>query len=115
MHIMLTFSILSPNLSDLHWYDGGIEPPLKQHQDDQARVQVALAIRKLTPEQNIVIHTGASQVREQIPKELGDIRIRAVTLKCMVRRRTATGLKLGEGTVCVNVSGLLVENRSPGT
>ena len=37
------------------------------------------------------------------------------TLKCMVRRRTARGLKLGEGTVCVNVSGLLVENRSPGT
>jgi len=36
-------------------------------------------------------------------------------LKCMVRRRTARGLKMGEGTVCVNVSGLLVENRSPGT
>ena len=35
--------------------------------------------------------------------------------KCMVRRRTARGLKLGEGTVRVNVSGLLVENRSPGT
>jgi transposase len=34
---------------------------------------------------------------------------------CMVRRRTARGLKLGEGTVCVNVSGLLVESRSPGT
>jgi len=31
----------------------------------------------------------------------------------MVRRRTARGLKLGKGTVCVNVSGLLVENRSP--
>ena len=30
-----------------------------------------------------------------------------ITLKCMVRRRTARGLKLGEGTVCVNVSGLL--------
>src|SRR6476660_2005652 len=29
----------------------------------------------------------------------------------MVRRRTARGLKLGEETVCVNVSGLLVENR----
>ena len=27
----------------------------------------------------------------------------------MVRRRTARGLKLGEGTVRVNVSGLLVE------
>jgi hypothetical protein len=43
------------------------------------------------------------------------LRNQAFTLKCMVRRRTARGLKLGEGTVCVNVSGLLVENRSPGT
>jgi len=25
------------------------------------------------------------------------------------------GVKLSEATVCVNVSGLLVENRSPGT
>ena len=39
----------------------------------------------------------------------------AITLKCMVRRLTARGLKLSEATVCVNVSGLLVENRSPGT
>jgi hypothetical protein len=38
----------------------------------------------------------------------------AITLKCMVRRRTARGLKMGEGTVCVNVSGLLVENRFSG-
>jgi hypothetical protein len=38
-----------------------------------------------------------------------------IALICMVRRRTARGLKLGGGTVCVNVSGLLVENRSPGT
>jgi hypothetical protein len=29
---------------------------------------------------------------------------------CMVRRLTARGLKLSEATVCVNVSGLLVEN-----
>jgi hypothetical protein len=28
----------------------------------------------------------------------------------MVRRQTARALKLGEETVCVNVSGLLVEN-----
>jgi hypothetical protein len=33
----------------------------------------------------------------------------AITLKCMVRRLTARGLKLSEATVCVNVSGLLVE------
>ena len=32
----------------------------------------------------------------------------------MVRRRTARGLKLVKGTVCVNVSGLLVETLSPG-
>jgi hypothetical protein len=32
----------------------------------------------------------------------------------MVRRCTARALKLNEETVCVNVSGLLVENRSPG-
>jgi hypothetical protein len=32
----------------------------------------------------------------------------------MVRRRTAKALKLNEETVCVNVSGLLVENRPPG-
>jgi hypothetical protein len=33
---------------------------------------------------------------------------------CMVRRRTARGLKLGKGTVCVNVSGLLVEKSLSG-
>jgi hypothetical protein len=37
----------------------------------------------------------------------------AVTLKCMVRRPTARGLKLGDAPVRVNVSGLLVENYSP--
>ena len=36
-------------------------------------------------------------------------KFRKITLKCMVRRRTARGLKLGEGTVCVNVSGLSPE------
>jgi len=35
----------------------------------------ASAIRKLAAEQNILIHTAASEVREQIPKELGDSRI----------------------------------------
>jgi hypothetical protein len=35
-----------------------------------------------------------------------------ITLKCMVRRRTARGLKVDEGIVRVNVSGLLVENHS---
>jgi hypothetical protein len=33
-------------------------------------------------------------------------KIAIITLRCMVRRRTARGLKMGEGTVCVNVSGL---------
>ena len=62
-------------LSDLYWYDGGIEPPLSHTKTIRHGIQLALAIRKLAPEQNIVIHTAASQVREQIPKELGDIRI----------------------------------------
>jgi CheY-like chemotaxis protein len=62
-------------LSDLYWYDGGIEPPLSNTKTIRHGIQLALAIRKLAPEQNIVIHTAASQVREQIPKELGDIRI----------------------------------------
>jgi len=36
--------------------------------------------------------------------------------QCMVGRRTARGLKFDEGTVRVNVFGLLVENHlSPGT
>lgn len=62
-------------LSDLYWYDGGIEPPLNNTKAIRHGIQLALAIRKLAPEQNIVIHTAASQVREQMPKELGDIRI----------------------------------------
>jgi CheY-like chemotaxis protein len=62
-------------LSDLYWYDGGIEPPLSNTKAIRHGIQLALAIRKLAPEQKIVIHTAASQVREQIPKELGDIRI----------------------------------------
>ena len=38
-------------------------------------IQLALAIRKLAPEQNIVIHTGASKVPEQMPEQLSDIRV----------------------------------------
>jgi CheY-like chemotaxis protein len=62
-------------LSDLYWYERGIEPPLSKTKTIRHGIQLALAIRKLAPEQNIVIHTAASQVREQIPKEFGDIRI----------------------------------------
>ena len=42
-------------------------------------------------------------------------RVGAKLRKCMVRRRTARGLKKFERIVRVNVSGLFVENRSPGT
>jgi CheY-like chemotaxis protein len=63
-------------LTDLYWHDGdGIEPPLSNNKAIRHGIQLALAIRKLAPEQNIVIHTGASQVREQVPKELRDVRI----------------------------------------
>ncbi len=63
-------------LIDLYFYDeSGIEPSLSNTRAIRDGIQLALAIRKLTPNQNIVMHTGASQVREQMPKELGDIRI----------------------------------------
>jgi CheY-like chemotaxis protein len=63
-------------LSDLYWYDGGgIEPPLGNTEAIRDGIQLALAIRKLAPDQNIVIHTAASQAREQMPKELDDVRI----------------------------------------
>ena len=63
-------------LTDLYWYDGdAIEPPLSNKKAIRHGLQLALAIRKLAPEQNIVIHTAASQVREQMPKELSDIRV----------------------------------------
>jgi CheY-like chemotaxis protein len=63
-------------LSDLYWYDGsGIEPPLSNAEAIRDGIQLALAIRKLAPEQSIVIHTANSQAREQMPEELGDIRI----------------------------------------
>ena len=57
-------------LSDLYWYDGGIEPPLSHTKTIRHGIQLALAIRKLAPEQNIVIHTATSQVRERIPRNL---------------------------------------------
>ncbi len=61
-------------MSDLYYYDGGaIEPPLSKTKTIRHGIQLALAIRKLAPEQKIVIHTGASGVRGQMPKELGDI------------------------------------------
>jgi CheY-like chemotaxis protein len=63
-------------LTDSYWYDeGGIEPPLSNNKAIRHGIQLALAIRKLAPEQNIVIHTSASQVWEQMPKELGDVGI----------------------------------------
>ena len=62
-------------LSDLYWYDRGIEPPLSNTKAIRHGIQLALAIRKLAPEQNIMIHTGASKAREQMPEELGDIRV----------------------------------------
>src|SRR4029077_538398 len=61
-------------LSDLYWYDrGATEPPLSSTKAIRHGIQLASAIRKLAPEQKIVIHTGASRVREQMPKELGDV------------------------------------------
>lgn len=63
-------------LSDLYWYGGDrIEPPLSDTKTIRHGIQLAVAIRKLAPAQNIVIHTAALNVREQMPKELGDIRI----------------------------------------
>jgi CheY-like chemotaxis protein len=63
-------------LSDLYWYGGDrIEPPLSDTKTIRHGIQLAVAIRKLVPAQNIVIHTAALNVREQMPKELGDIRI----------------------------------------
>jgi hypothetical protein len=50
-----------------------------------------------------------------VGSKAADPLIIAIALKCMVRRRTAGGLKLIEGIVRVNVSGLFVGNYSPGT
>lgn len=63
-------------LSDLYWYGGDrIEPPLSDTKTIRHGIQLAVAIRKLAPAQNIVIHTAALNVREQMPKELDDVRI----------------------------------------
>jgi len=63
-------------LSDLYWYDeGGSEPPISNIKAIRHGIQLASAIRKLAPKQNIVIRTGASLLREQMPKELSDVRI----------------------------------------
>ncbi len=43
------------------------------------------------------------------------LRLERAVGECMVRRRTARGLKWGEGAVRVNVSGLFRGDRSPGT
>jgi CheY-like chemotaxis protein len=62
-------------LCDLYWYDGIPEPPLGNTKAIRHGIQLALAIRKLAPEQKIVIHTAAMQVREDMPTELCDIPI----------------------------------------
>ena len=62
-------------LSDLYYYDCVPEPPVSHTKVIRHGIQLALAIRKLAPAQKIVIHTAASRVREQMPKELGDISI----------------------------------------
>ena len=55
----------------------GLQRPdlIRRYKATRHGIQLASAIRKLTPEQNIVIYTSALEVWEQIPKELGDIRI----------------------------------------
>ena len=60
-------------LCDLYWYDRIPEPPLRNTKAIRHGIQLALAIRKLAPEQKIVIHTAATQVREQMPEELGNV------------------------------------------
>ena len=62
-------------LCDLYCYDKIPEPPLGNTETIRHGIQLALAIRKLAPEQKIVVHTGAFQVREQMPEELDDVPI----------------------------------------
>jgi CheY-like chemotaxis protein len=55
-------------LTDLHWHDDTTTI--------RDGIQLALAIRKVVPEQKIVIHTSDSEeTRVQMPKELSDIPI----------------------------------------
>jgi CheY-like chemotaxis protein len=58
--------------TDLYWYDEIPEPPLRI-QTIRDGIQLALAIRRIAPEQRIVIHTASSTVREQMPEELRDV------------------------------------------
>jgi DNA-binding LytR/AlgR family response regulator len=58
--------------TDLYWYDEIPEPPLRI-QTIRDGIQLALAIRRIAPEQRIVIHTASSTVREQMPDELRDV------------------------------------------
>ena len=62
-------------LCDLYWYDKIPEPPLSDTKAIRHGIQLASAIRWLAPKQKIVIHTGASQVREPMPNELDDVPI----------------------------------------
>jgi CheY-like chemotaxis protein len=75
-------------LSDLYYYDRVPEPPVSHTKVIRHGIQLALAIRKLAPEQKIVIHTAASTMREQMPEELGDISI----LKKPFRRKQLDAL-----------------------
>ena len=60
-------------LTDLYFYDSIPEPSLKKTNTIRDGIRFALAIRKLAPEQKIVIHTGASGLREILPKDLADV------------------------------------------
>ena len=62
-------------LTDLYFYDSIPECPLKKTRTIRDGIRFALAIRKLAPEQKIVIHTGASGLRELLPKELADVSV----------------------------------------
>jgi|SRR5208282_2793101 len=61
-------------VTDLYWYDRIPEPPLSIRTIRDG-IHLALAIRKIAPEQRIVIHTACSTVRAQMPKELGDVTV----------------------------------------
>jgi CheY-like chemotaxis protein len=62
-------------LCDLYWYDKIPEPPLSNAKAIRHGIQLASAIRRIAPKQKMVIHTGAFQVREQMPEELDDVPI----------------------------------------
>ena len=62
-------------LTDLYWYDRIPEPPLSDTKTIRHGIQLALAIRKLAPEQKIALHTASSTLPGQMPTELGDVPI----------------------------------------